>query len=379
LLAAPLGILVFAIPFPGAFHNLVVYPAQLAGAGFADMGLRSLGFDVVVQADVLSLGNGRKFKVIETCSGLRSIQTLALLAAAWAVFFRCSARHAGCLLAATPLIAYVTNGIRVMVLVVDPRPEVQESHALQGMLMFLVGTVTLSGVDRALLRLLRPAANAGPAAAAERSMRANHGRASAGLAFALLLMAAAALGLPGLRPPAPALAPPPELPLELAGWSASEAPLAGHFLGNVHFTQRSNLAYTRDTESIWAFLGWDDHRLRLRSLLSEKNAVPGSEWVIEQRGQVEVEPGGIGMQRVVARRFAERSVTLHAYRGSAGVLVETLREALGLDQPGSPFARPGYAGMLRVSTLVQPGSDGVREAEERLRGFLAELTPRLAW
>jgi hypothetical protein len=147
----------------------------------------------------------------------------------------------------------------------------------------------------------------------------------------------------------------------------------------VHFTQRSNLLYERDGQSISAFLGWDDRQLRIRSLLSDKNAIPGSGWVIEQRGQFELQPGEIGMERVLARRFGERSVTLHAYRGTAGVFVETLREALALDRPGSPFARPGRAGVLRVSTLVQPGPEGVREAEERLRGFLTELAPTLVW
>jgi exosortase len=377
-LAAPLGILALAVPFPGAFLNLVVYHLQLASAALADVGIRALGFDVVLQSDILSIGS-RKFEVIETCSGLRSIETLTLLAATWAVFFRCSARHGAWLLAATPVIAYLTNGIRVMVLVIDGRPEIQESHTAQGILMFLVGTVALSLVDRALLRLLGPDANVGPTAEAHHAARVDAWRGSGMVAAALLVMAAAALGLPGLRSTAPALSPPPELPRQLAGWTVQEAPEAGHFLGSVHFTHRSHLVYERNSLSVSAFLGWDDRQLRVGSLLSDKNAVPGSGWVIEQRGQVELEPGKIGMERVVARRFAERSVTLHAYRGTNGVFVETLRGALALDQSGSPFARPSRAGMLRVSTLVQPGPEGVREAEEALRGFLAELAPTLAW
>jgi exosortase len=378
LLAAPLGILIFAIPFPGTFYNLIVYPTQLASAGFADVALRAVGLDVVIQGEILSLG-GHKFAVIETCSGLRSVQTLALLAAAWAVFLRCSARHTACLLAASFVIGYLTNGIRVMVLVLDTRPEIRESHTAQGILMFFVGTVALSLVDRVLLRVLRPEANGRPTAEAERAARSDDRWGIGVVALALLVMAAAALALPGLRPSAPPLPPPPELPRQVAGWSVREAPHAGAFLGNVHFTQLSNLLYERDGQSISAFVGWNDRQLRMRSLLSDKNAVPGSGWVIEQRGHVELEPGTGDMERVVARRFAERSVTLHAYRGTAGVFVETLREALALDRPGSPFARPGRAGLLRLSTLVQPGPDGVREAEEELGGFLAELAPTLAW
>jgi hypothetical protein len=266
-----------------------------------------------------------------------------------------------------------------MVLVIDGRAAIQESHTAQGILMFLVGTVALSLVDRTLLRLLRPKANALPTAEAHRAARVDDWRGGGVVAAALMVMAAAALGLPGLRSSVPALEPPPELPRQLAGWSVREAPEAGHFLGSVHFTQRSSLVYERDNQSIVAFLGWDDRQLRVGSLLSDKNAVRGWGWTIEQRDHVPIEPGKVGMERVVARRFAERSVTLHAYRGTAGVFVETLRGALALDRPGSPFARPGRAGLLRVSTLVQPGPEGVREAEQALRGFLAELAPTLAW
>jgi hypothetical protein len=92
-----------------------------------------------------------------------------------------------------------------------------------------------------------------------------------------------------------------------------------------------------------------------------------------------LEPGAVRMEFVLASRFAERSLSVHAYRDTAGFFVETLRGALALDQPGSPFARPGRARLLRLSTLVRPGPEGLRDAEERLRSFFAELAPGLAW
>jgi hypothetical protein len=190
-------------------------------------------------------------------------------------------------------------------------------------------------------------------------------------------MALATLALPSLRPLAPVLPPPPELPRELAGWTVSDGPDPGQFLGNVWFTHRSNLSYERGEESVAAFLGWDDHRVRIRSLLSDKNAVPGVGWEVEQRGGDERGPSGARMERVVARRFAARSLALHGYRGTGGVLEETLRAVLALDQPASPFARSERSGVLRVSTAIGPGPDGLRDAEERLRTLLADLTPVL--
>jgi exosortase len=374
-LAAPLALLVFAIPIPGAFHNLIVYPFQLAAARFVDAALTLVGHEVLLQGDVLTLG-GREFEVIETCSGLRSVQTLILLACAWAVFFRCSLWHGVGLLLTAPVIAYVTNGLRVLILVVDTRPEVQESHVAQGILMILVGSAALALVDRGLLRL-----RAAPADAAE-AQGAEHAEARFGLwpvAFALAVMALAALALPEIRPAAAELPAASDLPRQLAGWKVRDGEDPGLFLGNVRFTQRSTLDYVRGEESVTVFLGWDDRQLRIRSLLSEKNAVPGRGWVVEAREPLELEPGPVRMERILARRFAQRALALYAYRGVGSVLEETFRAALALDQPGSPFARPGRSRMLRLSTLVNPRPGGQEEAEERLRRLFADLAPVLVW
>jgi exosortase len=378
VLAPPLAILVFAIPLPGALHNAVVYPYQLTTASIAEAVLRAAGFDVAVHGDVIDIAR-RQFEVIETCSGLRSAQTLLMLAGAWAAWFRCPWWHTLCLLAAAPLIAFVTNGIRVLVLVIDPSPAIHESHATQGFVMFIVGIVALGLVDRPLLRFGTRLAGARRGTALAHGAVA-HGRGRVvGAGLALGAMAVATLWLPALRPAAPERPAPPELPRELAGWTVREGPDPGLFLGNVWFTQRSNLSYERGEETVAAFLGWDDHQLRIRSLLSDKNAVPGLGWAVEERGPVEVVPGTGPMQRVVARRFASRSLALHAYRGTTSVLEESLRAAFALDRPGSPFARSDRAGVLRVSTPIGPGPEGLRDAEERLRSLLAELAPHLDW
>ncbi len=375
-LAAPLALLVFAVPIPGALHNLMVYPFQLAAARFVHAVLGAVGQEVVIQGDVLTLGR-REFEVIETCSGLRSVQTLLLLASGWAVFFRCAPWHGAGMVLAAPVIGYVTNGIRVLILVVDPRPEVQESHVAQGILMILVGSAGLALVDRGLLRLR--AARKGAAAEAPAPARTDAPHGLWPVALALAAMALATLALPGLRPAAPELAAPIQLPRELADWKTEAAEDPGLFLGNVRFTHRSHLDYVRGEERVSVFLGFDDRRLRIRNVRSEKNAVPGRAWEIERREPSELEPGAVPVERVVAHRFAARALVFYGYRGAGSVLEETLRAALGLDQPGSPFARAGRSRMLRLSTPIDPRPGGEQAAEARLRGLYAELAPGLAW
>jgi exosortase len=378
-LAAPVTILAFAIPLPGALHNHTVYPFQLATARFAEAVLDAVGFAIVRQGDTLSSG-ARDFQVIETCSGLRSAQTLALLAWAWVVFFGCSVRHAVLLMAAAPLVAFVTNGVRVMILVLDPRPELEDSHVTQGIVMFVVGSAGIFLVDQLLLRFGGSGGHggAGPDPRVHPHPPAPGRLASGVLILALAGMAAAALVRPSLAL-APLVQSTTELPRELGGWKAREGPDTGHFIGTVRFVRSSSLTYERAEESVWAFLGWDDLQLRSRSLLSDKNALPGRGWETVERREIELAPGRARATAVVGQRFGSRALVLYAYRGTRSLLEESLRAALALDQGASPWARRDGVSLLRLSTHVPPGPDGVREAEDRLRGFFAELAPVLQW
>ncbi len=370
--AAPLAILVFALPLPGALHNLVVYPYQLHTAAFVDLVLGAVGYTVTLQGDLLTLGQ-RHFEVIETCSGLRSALTLGLLASAWVTYFRCAPWHGVWLLAASPAIAFLTNGIRVIVLVLDPRPEVQESHVTQGLVMFVVGTGMLSLLDRLLLRL-RPEAPA-PDADAARAPAETPWRPLLVLVLLLLPLATASLALPGLRPGFTPMKDPISLPAKLPRWRAAPGPDLGHFLGAVYFTHSSHWVYERPRmrQRVTALLGFDDHHLRSRSLVSEKNAVPGHGFEVAERGERWLEPGPVRMEWVVARKFGTRELVLFRYDGALGVGGEALRAALALDQPGSPWRREEPSRFLRLSTPIPPGPGGIEEAEALLRAFHARL------
>ncbi|MCI0636024.1 MAG: EpsI family protein, partial [Actinobacteria bacterium] len=254
-----------------------------------------------------------------------------------------------------------------------------DSHVLQGIVMFVVGGVALFAVDQALLRLL-PSRGARAADAVPPAQAAAPTRGPAGaLALALCVMGALA-SLSGRADERVAPSPAPSgLPAELAGWTVREGPSATSFAGSVRFVHASSRTYEHDGAAVWVFLGEDDRRLRFRSILSAKNALPGTGWETEERREVELDPGAVRMQAVVARRFGQRSVTYHAYRGSESLARETWRAALALDQAGSPFARADGARLLRLTTSVPPGPDGVREAEARLRRLFSNLAPALGW
>jgi hypothetical protein len=128
---------------------------------------------------------------------------------------------------------------------------------------------------------------------------------------------------------------------------------------------------------VWAFLAWDDLQRRSQSLLSEKHALPGLGWDVEERCEVVLEPGGVRMEAVVAHRFGKRALVFHGYQGARSPLGEMLRAVVALDQSASPFARRDGVSLLRLSTYVEPGPDGVRAAESLLRDFSADLARAL--
>jgi exosortase len=369
-----LAVLAFAAPLPGALHNQLVYAFQLATAHGAEWMLQALGWSAVRQGDTLWIG-AREFEVIESCSGLRAVQTLTLLAVAWAVFFACRARHAALLVAAAPLLAYAANVARVMVLVVDPRPQVQEAHTAQGVVMFVVGSVGLVLVDHLLLRLMRHTSRLLDDPSRERGTVASSSRRRLawGLAFCLAGMAVAAVAGPRAAPLGPQASSPRDLPRDLAGWQAGDGPQHGLFLGTVRIVQNSSLIYERDGRSVWAFLAWDDLQRRSQSLLSEKHALPGMGWDVEERCEVVLEPGGVRMEAVVAHRFGKRALVFHGYQGAGSGLGETLRAAFALDQRASPFARTEGVSLLRLSTYIEPGPGGAHAAESLLRDLSRDL------
>jgi exosortase len=300
-LALPVLFLAFAIPMPAVLMNQIVFPLQLRVTAHTAWLLAAMGTPVVQEGDVLYLAD-RTFEVIETCSGLRSIEVLTMLAVAWVCFFPTGRLHGLLLIAAAPVIAYVINAARVTSLVLNPQSELSVMHTVQGIAMFLAGVAALYAIDAALWRKhrRRAARTSEGGRRASRSQGAHAARRAR--AIALTLLAAALLGasltMPRWSPPPDASSPPIELPEALDGWQAI-GPSSPDILfrGSVSFSKRAQRRYQRNDEVVSVFVGHDDRLQRSRSLLSPKNAFPGRGWHVEDRARIELAPGGPGAPR----------------------------------------------------------------------------------
>lgn len=114
ILAPALGFLVFALPLPESF----VLPATSRLQQFVSTGsaivLRSLGFEVFREGNILQLPS-LTLGVVEACSGIRSFGTFLATAFACVFFLRLTLCRTVLLLLFAPLAAIITNILRITI------------------------------------------------------------------------------------------------------------------------------------------------------------------------------------------------------------------------------------------------------------------------
>jgi exosortase len=372
----PTLLLLFAAPPPAALANQILYPLQLGTADLASWMLGALDIGVVQRADLL-FSRDRVFQVIESCSGLRSMLTLAMAAVVYAELVDRQRLHAALLLVAAPPIAFLLNGARVVSIVLTAGEDSSQDHTFQGLVTILFGVLALHGVDRLLERWLPGGAGESAPEATrqdgDREPRRSRLPARAWALGAAALIASARFWLePWAAPVAPVrwgVA----LPERWGDHRSSQLTIDRNFFGSVGFTRRLSRAYEAGDERIEILLGYDDLLSRHRNPISPRMALPGAGWEIESRDLIEVEGFPRPVTRVLARSGTKRTLSLAWYEGAGGLWSEIGRSIAALDR--SPARRSRGITLVRLSTQVHPAPTGRLDAEQHLLRFATELRP----
>jgi EpsI family protein len=381
VLAVPSAFLLLAIPMPAPLLNRIVYALQLATVELTGWILHRIGVPALVSGTQI-VGSEHLFAVIESCSGLRSMETLTIIAVLLIDLFRRSGWHAALILLVAPPLGFALNGLRAVTLVLNPRSEIAAIHNLQGIAILLGGLLVLYAFDGVLARLggrgaPRPSAPRRASRGPSESPPVRPRRALA-LAGAAAVVAAISLKVPTWEPV-------PTLPVglgsrigaELGDWRARPIPVDYQFLERVHFREVLSRRYVDGRAAVDLFVGRGERVDRLRSPLSAKTALPGSGWIVEDTGAATLEPDGRVVASRVVRSRAQRRLVYHWRSGAGGLADESLRSLLALDT--SPLRRPQEVMVVRLSTtLTGTGADTRREAAERLQRFYRLLLPELA-
>jgi exosortase len=388
----PVLILVFAVPLPAPLLSEVVWRFQLWTAEYTGWIFFAFGMPAHVSGDLI-YRVGQTFEVIETCSGLRSVETLALLSVLMADLFKRGRLHSLLLLLATPIVAFAMNGFRVTTLILNPESEEVVIHNTQGVLVLLGGLVILYVFDGLLGRLptFRGRESPGRAAVLPPSAAASgdgseHDTRRKNTLVAVLLASLAAASF-WITPWSEPMKPPrvrldEQIPIEMGPWRASDLKSDRLFRGKVVFYDeiyrhyRLTGRHVKDPEPIELFIGLGAHRHRFRSPFSPKNAHPGAGWMVEEEGVTRFERTGPEVDWRVLRRRSRSVLVYFWHQGSEGFGHEVLRSFLALDT--SPFGREQRVLVYRMSTDLREPTERERErAGRHMQRLYKEIHVRL--
>lgn len=161
VLAFPLALLLFLFPIPAMIYARVTLPLQIFASAAADTVLNWIGIPVLRDGNILQLPHAR-LSVVEACSGIRSLLSLAFLSLVYAYFFDGRVVARWVLLAATVPIAIVANAARVTLTGVlsEYHGDLAHgaAHLFEGWTLFVMALGLLIAMHQALRRARHAAA-----------------------------------------------------------------------------------------------------------------------------------------------------------------------------------------------------------------------------
>ena len=401
-LAIPWVVLAFAYSAPAVITNQALYVVRLWTAAHTAALLQFVGIPVLQVGNVIT-GSKVIAQIIDSCSGLRSMQILTLAAIFYVSWFPARRLRQALLIILAPAIAYLFNLLRVGMIAVAPTSEFSTAHTAQGLMIFFGAIACLIVADRIFGRFLpggpkidsapqqleaeprsqsdaerEPCAEAEPESATPSpGIASSKGRLGAvSLAVLAVTMLGISIWMPSWNAPESDRFNPAELPAELDGWAQTQQVEVDRlFLWTVSFPRHEYWIYERNNDRVSVFIGYDDRSKRSQSLLSRKNALPRRGWDVLERRSVSLESVEAGVERVVARSQSAQILTYHWYEGTDGWASEILRALLATDQ--SPFRRSQPARVIRVATALGSTPAAGMEDEARLRAFASSLVAAL--
>ena len=113
LLLFPLAFLFLMIPIPSILFNQIAFPLQLLASQFASSLLSLSGVPVLREGNIIQLPV-MTLEVVEACSGIRSLMSLATVALIYGYFLEPSNIRRVLLALASVPIAVIANGLRIV-------------------------------------------------------------------------------------------------------------------------------------------------------------------------------------------------------------------------------------------------------------------------
>jgi exosortase len=145
--AFPLGLSLFMLPKLAIVYSQITLPLQLLASRLATSILSTSGFRVVREGVILDVA-GHRVSVVEACSGVRYLLSLAFIAVVFAYLADVKAWMRWVLLLAAVPIAIVANAIRVAMAAAIPALDSGTPHEVAGWGVFVLCLILIFLVHR---------------------------------------------------------------------------------------------------------------------------------------------------------------------------------------------------------------------------------------
>jgi exosortase len=151
----PIVLLLFMIRLPLFVQQQLTFPLQIFASKVAALALEVIGIPVMRDGNVLHLPT-KSLEVVEACSGIRSITSLAFLSLAYAYVFDHRKWMRPLLFVLTVPIAITANSARITLtgILTEYKPDWAEGvyHSMEGWVLFMIALAALMGTHRLICR-----------------------------------------------------------------------------------------------------------------------------------------------------------------------------------------------------------------------------------
>jgi exosortase D (VPLPA-CTERM-specific) len=391
-----LAYLVFMVPLPDFLEVKLSADLQLWSSRLGVAVIRLAGLPVYLAGNVIDLG-AYQLEVAEACSGLRYLFPLMSFGFLCAVLYQAPLWQRAVVFLSTIPITVLMNSVRIGVigiLVNAWGPEQAEGflHDFEGWVVFMacVGILfaemyvmaRLSG--RRLLKSMRLATP--PARELLRLALSQPVRQAAVIGLVVTVAGTIAAHLVGARQELiPQHGNLTTFPLVLGEWRGTEQPVEQMFLNTLKADDTLLATYTRPADPIpvGLWIAYYGSQREGRAVHSPKSCLPGGGWLIQSaseellpdvRANGEVQP----VNRVVMSQGQDSALVYYWFAQRGRQLTNEYLVKWYIFWDGLTRNRTDGA-LVRLTTGIHDADGGVEAADRRLRDFLREADPRLAY
>jgi exosortase D (VPLPA-CTERM-specific) len=377
LLAFPLFLLVFMIPYEGFLVREVTLPLQLISSKLAAGMLRTFGYTVFRHGNVLDLGT-KQLNVVAACSGLRYVIDLMALGVIFCYFFQRRFWKVAIILASLIPFAIFANAARIACIGIFPILEKGLWHSSIGLGIFLLGFDYLKLINWTLNRLHPPV----PAATSAASQTAGRDyRESAVPAFTPFLITALALVMVvgtvawgvATVPPRPLLQAFNHFPMHLGPWEGEASRIDQHIFKVTTADTYLNANYANPAQgSVGLWIAYYEDMRRGKNFHSPYICLTGSGWRVIHSQTLNLKPN-YPVHYMLMDQGGNRLVVYYWYLQGGQIVSGDYANklAIGLDLLVN---HRSDGALVRLTT---PVARDVDTARQRLNSFARLLLPVL--